>query len=139
MSISEMNIKDSSIKEERSCIIISNFKEKEVKLINTCSNFIGVKDKVLLEKLSGDLKLKEIIEENKISGSEELKNYRFIIFNNIPNNRIHIFMENLRKLKINNVLFATVTETSKEWTINYLIDNLVSERKAIKEGREVNH
>lgn len=139
MSINEMNIKDTNISEDRSCIIMCNFNDKESKLINTCSNFVGIKDKVVLNRTNGAVKIEDIINGKLDNTDEELKNARCIIFNNIPNNRIHVFMENLKKLKVRNVLFATVTETSKEWTINFLIENLVSERKAIKEGRELKH
>ena len=53
-----------------------------------------------------------------------------------PNSKVKIagFIENLRKLKINNILKATVTDTSINWTINDVLANLTAERIAISKG-----
>ena len=40
---------------------------------------------------------------------------------------------------MNDVLFAIVTETSKNWTVNVLIENLVLERISMKKGKELKH
>ena len=50
-----------------------------------------------------------------------------------------VFIENLKKFRINNVLKATVTETSKEWTVNLVLKNLVAERVALSKGIDLDH
>ena len=59
---------------------------------------------------------------------------RAIIFNALSPAKINVFLENLRKLKINNVLKATVTETSINWSLNEIVANLSAERMAISQG-----
>lgn len=48
--------------------------------------------------------------------------------------KISMFIDNLKKIRINNVLKAVVTETSINWTVNEIIDNLLNERAAINSG-----
>lgn len=62
-----------------------------------------------------------------------------IIFNNIPGNKIGLFIENLKKFRLNNVLKATVTETSREWTVDVLLRNLVAEKVAMQTGKDFDH
>ena len=47
---------------------------------------------------------------------------------------MNIFIENLKKVRVNNVLKAVVTETSIEWTVNEVLSNLLAERVAISKG-----
>ena len=48
--------------------------------------------------------------------------------------KINMFIDNLKKIRINNVLKAIVTETSINWTLNEVIVNLLNERAAINNG-----
>ena len=54
---------------------------------------------------------------------------------------MNIFIENLKKVRVNNVLKAVVTETSVNWSVNEVISNLVAERTAISKGNfdEIHH
>ncbi|MPQ45274.1 DUF3783 domain-containing protein, partial [Clostridium tarantellae] len=58
---------------------------------------------------------------------------------NIAPAKINIFIENLKKMRINNTLMAVVTDTSKNWSLNKLIFNLIEERKSINEGKTLKH
>lgn len=139
MSFEMLDTKDNEIKEERSCIILCNFSPKEAKTVNNLAGMIGIRDRVLLNHKNGDTLVKDVI-ENKISNEceEGIKN-KAIIFNNISGVKIGLFIENLKKFRLNNVLKASVTETSKEWTVNYLIKNLVAEKIAMQSGKELDH
>ena len=139
MSFERLDTKDSEIKEGRSCIILCNFSAKEAKTVNNLAGMIGIRDRILLNHKNGDTLVKDVI-ENKISneGEEGIKN-KAIIFNNISGVKIGLFIENLKKFRLNNVLKASVTETSKEWTVNYLIKNLVAEKIAMESGKELDH
>ena len=139
MSFERLDTKDSEIKEGRSCIILCNFSAKEAKTVNNLAGMIGIRDRILLNHKNGDTLVKDVI-ENKISneGEEGIKN-KAIIFNNISGVKIGLFIENLKKFRLNNVLKASVTETSKEWTVNYLIKNLIAEKIAMQSGKELNH
>ena len=78
--------------------------------------------------------MKDILENNIKSDCTDGRKERAIIFNSLSPAKINVFLENLRKLKINNVLKATVTETSIKWTLNEIVANLSAERMAISQG-----
>ncbi|GAB6169867.1 hypothetical protein JCM1393_23270 [Clostridium carnis] len=139
MSFKEIDIKDNNIKDERSCIIICNFNGKELQGIKNLANILGIKDQVIISYKNGESKVKDIIANEELKVDENGQKERTIIFNNISQLKLNIFMENLKKIKINNVLIATVTETSKDWSLNNLILNLLLERKAMKSGKSFEH
>ncbi|MBU5454816.1 DUF3783 domain-containing protein [Caproiciproducens sp. MSJ-32] len=139
MSFEQIDTKDREIKEGRSCIILCNFNNKEVKTVGNLASMIGIRDKIILNHKNGNSLVKDIL-DGKISNDCEdgIKN-KAIIFNNIPGAKISIFIDNLKKFRVNNVLKATVTETSKEWTINTVLKNLVAERVALSKGMDYDH
>lgn len=139
MSFEQLDTKDREVKEGRSCLILCNFNNKEVKTIGNLAAMIGIRDKIILNHKNGNSIVKDVL-EGKISNycEEGLKN-KAIIFNNIPGGKMGVFIENLKKFRINNVLKATVTETSKEWTVNLVLKNLVAERVALSKGIDLDH
>ncbi|NLL30734.1 MAG: DUF3783 domain-containing protein [Clostridiales bacterium] len=139
MSFEQLDTKDREVKEGRSCLILCNFNNKEVKTIGNLAAMIGIRDKIILNHKNGNSIVKDVL-EGKISNDceEGLKN-KAIIFNNIPGGKMGVFIENLKKFRINNVLKATVTETSKEWTVNLVLKNLVAERVALSKGIDLDH
>ncbi len=124
---------------ERSCAIIYNFNDKDRKIIKNYGNIFGIKDQINISWKNGETIISDLI-ENKIDEScEVLNKNRAIIFNNIPSAKVNLFIDSLKKNRMNDVLFAVVTETSKNWTINILIENLVLERISMKKGKELKH
>lgn len=111
-----------------------NFIGKELKIVQNYSDIIGVRDKEILSYKNGESKIEDIIDGRILSEGNDGPKNKVIIFNNVSQSKIGIFIENIKKLKIKNVLFAVVTDTSKEWTLNTLINNLVEERKAMQKG-----
>lgn len=139
MSFKEIDIKDKEYTEGRSCIIVCNFGAKEIKLIENCAQMAGIKDIIKVSQEYGESVVKDIIDSKElVNGSQEYRD-RAIIFNNIPNNKISLFMDVLKRIKIKNVLYAVTTEVSKEWTLNELISNLVQERIAMRNGQPLSH
>ena len=139
MSFEKINISDKSIRDERSCILVCNFTGKELQFVKNYGAVFGIKDQIYLNSNNGNSIIKEIINEGKIEIGEKGLNYRAIIFNNISPAKMNMFIENLKKVRVKNVLMATVTETSKEWTLDTLLKNLMDERNAIKAGKELKH
>ncbi|MEG0295798.1 MAG: DUF3783 domain-containing protein [Clostridium sp.] len=139
MSFEKIDIKDNKINEERSCIIVCNFAGKELQFIKNYGAVFGIKDQILLNSKNGDSIVKDIIENNYIVEGEVGSNAKAIIFNNVSPAKMNIFIENLKKVRVKNILMATVTETSREWSINTLLTNLVEERKAMNAGKTLNH
>ena len=118
----------------RSCVLLCNFNGKELKAVKNYASILGLRDQICLYSKNGDSTIKDILEDNIDSNCEEGRKERAIIFNNISNMKINMFIDNLKKIRINNILKAVVTETSINWTVNEVIVNLLNERAAIKSG-----
>lgn len=124
---------------ERSCVIVYNFNDKDRKIIKNYGNIFGVRDQINISWKNGETVISDLI-DNKLDENCEVSNKkRAIIFNNVPNVKVNLFIDSLKKSRMNDVLFAIVTETSKNWTVNVLIENLVLERISMKKGKELKH
>lgn len=118
----------------RSCIILYNFNGKELKGVKNYASILGIKDSICLYSKNGNTLIKDALENNIDLSCENGRKEKAIIFNNIPNSKINMFIDNLRKIRINNVLKAVVTDTSINWSVNEVIINLIQERAAINNG-----
>lgn len=124
---------------ERSCVIVYNFNDKDRKIIKNYGNIFGVRDQINISWKNGETVISDLI-DNRLDENCEVSNKKgAIIFNNVPNVKVNLFIDSLKKSRMNNVLFAIVTETSKNWTVNVLIENLVLERISMKKGKELKH
>ena len=124
---------------ERSCVIVYNFNDKDRKIIKNYGNIFGVRDQINISWKNGETVISDLI-DNKLDENCEVSNKkRAIIFNNVPNVKVNLFIDSLKKSRMNDVLFAIVTETSKNWTVNVLIENLVLERISMKKGKELKY
>lgn len=139
MSFEKIDINDKEVKEGRSCIIVCNFNGKELKAIKNYGSMLGIRDQIFLSAKNGDSVIGDVLEDKIVSDCENGVKQKAIIFNSISPAKMNMFIENLKKTRINNVLKAVVTETSKNWTVNTLISNLIAERIALKSGEEVEH
>lgn len=139
MSFEKIDINDKEVKEGRNCIIICNFNAKELKAIKNFASILGVKDQIIISAKNGESIIKDVLDDSIDSNCEDGIKQKALIFNSISPAKINMFIENLKRIKINNILKASVTETSKEWSVNILISNLVAERIAIKAGKDAGH
>lgn len=139
MSFEKIDIKDKNSEEGRSCIIVCNFNGKELKAVKNYASMLGIRDQIFLSAKDGNSVIKDVLEDNIVSNCEDGIKQKAIIFNCISPAKMNIFLDNLKKIRINNILKAVVTETSKEWSINILLSNLIAEHRAIKLGEEIEH
>lgn len=126
--------------DDRQCVILCNFNDKEKKLIKSYALMVGISDQIQVSWKNSETTIKNILEGNisEDSNSNGVKD-RAIIFNNLPPKKVSIFIDNMKKMRIAPAMKAVVTETSINWTLNYLLKNLIEERKAEKEGKEFKH
>ena len=139
MSFEKLDNKAKAVDGERSCVILYNFNDKEKKIIKNYGNIFGVKDQINISWKNGETVISDLIEDKLDESGENVTNEKAIIFNNVSSVKVNLFIDSLKKGRINNVLFAIVTETSKNWTINILIENLILERISMKKGKELKH
>ncbi|WP_338853689.1 DUF3783 domain-containing protein [Clostridium perfringens] len=139
MSFERIDISDRSEQEGRSCVILYNFGNKELKKIQNFARIMGIKDQIVLNSKNGDETIKNILEDKIEKTEGEGVKERAIIFNAIAPGKVHIFLENLKKVGIQRSLVAMVTETSINWTIDVLVKNLIAERRALRSGDMTTH
>ena len=134
MSFDKLDIKDSTAREGRACILLCNLAGKDLQKVKNCAMILGIRDQIILNSKNGNTVIKDLLYNTINSECEDGRKERAIIFNAIPPAKMNIFIENLKKVRVNNVLKAVVTETSIDWTVNEVISNLVAERIAISKG-----
>lgn len=139
MSFEEIDKNNKQITDERSCVIFCNLSKKEEKSIKNVAGIFGINDQISLTYKNGDSIVKCVIENQILEECENGIKERGIIFNNVSQSKMNLFLDNLKKLRIQKPLIAMVTETSKEWSINTLLTNLIEERKAIRSGNNKLH
>ena len=141
MSFDKLDIKDHAAREGRACIIVSNIVGKDLQKVKNCAMILGIRDQIIINSKNGNTVISDLLENNINSECEDGRKERAIIFNSIAPAKMNIFIENLKKVRVNNVLKAVVTETSVNWSVNEVISNLVAERTAISKGNfdEIHH
>lgn len=141
MSFDKLDIKDNAAREGRACIIVSNIVGKDLQKVKNCAMILGIRDQIIINSKNGNTVISDLLENNINSECEDGRKERAIIFNSIAPAKMNIFIENLKKVRVNNVLKAVVTETSVNWSVNEVISNLVAERTAISKGYfdEIHH
>lgn len=124
---------------ERQCIILCNFSDKERKLMKSYGMMIGMKDQINVTYKNSNTIVKEIIEGNITEDAKEGIKDRAIIFNGFPALKVSMFIDNVKKMRVAPAMKAVVTETSINWTLGKLLENLKAEREAEKLGKIVKH
>ncbi|EJX2681954.1 DUF3783 domain-containing protein [Clostridioides difficile] len=139
MSFEKINNNNLDKIHNRKCIMLVNFNKKELSLIKNISNFAGIRDHIILSEKNGENIIRDILDGNISSECENGIKSKSVIFNNTPSTQVNAFLEGLKKVRINRPFTAMVTETSIDWTLNNLIENLVQERNAMSLGKTIEH
>ena len=121
------SLKELDTTESRSCALLFNFNNKDLMSIKSIFRLIGISDIIILKNENLNTVIKDILEDNLLNDSEDKINSRAIIFNNIERRKISSVSDNLKRLKIQRPLLATVTETSVNWDLKNLLCNLQEE------------
>ena len=95
----------------------------------------GISDIIILKNDNLNTTIKDILDNNLLNDSEEKINSRAIIFNNIESRKISAVSDNLKRLKVQRPLLATVTETSINWELKNLLYNLQEEAHSLKNSK----
>ena len=129
------NLKDIDTTESRSCALVFNFNNKDLMTIKSVFRLSGISDIIILKNNNLNTTMKAIFENTVLNDSEEKINSRAIIFNNIESRKISAVSDNLKRLKVQRPLLATVTETSINWELKNLLYNLQEEAHSLKNSK----
>ena len=129
------NIQDIDPTESRSCALVFNFNNQDLMTIKSVFRLSGISDIIILKNNNLNTTIKDILDNNLLNDSEEKINSRAIIFNNIESRKISAVSDNLKRLKVQRPLLATVTETSINWELKNLLYNLQEEAHSLKNSK----
>lgn len=129
------NLKDIDTTESRGCALVFNFNNKDLMTIKSVFRLSGISDIIILKNNNLNTTIKDILDNNLLNDSEEKINSRAIIFNNIESRKISAVSDNLKRLKFQRPLLATVTETSINWDLKNLLYNLQEEAHSLKNSK----
>lgn len=129
------NLKDIDTTESRKCALVFNFNNKDLMAIKSVFRLSGISDIIILKNDNLNTIIKDILEDNLLSDSEDKINSRAIIFNNIESKKISAVSDNLKRLKVQRPLLATVTETSVNWDLKNLLYNLQEEAISLNSSK----
>ena len=134
MSFENMKELKEEIVHERACMMMYYFTSQEIKQIQNVARMTGIADCILLNASHGQNTVRHILDGQIKQGEDESVKEKAIIFNQVSAARMSAFIEGLKKCRIKRPLIAVVTATSIEWTLNELLENLASERAALRSG-----
>ena len=129
------SLKELDTTESRSCALLFNFNNKDLMSIKSIFRLIGISDIIILKNENLNTVIKDILEDNLLNDSEDKINSRAIIFNNIESRKINSVSDNLKRLKVQRPLLATVTETSINWDLKNLLCNLQEEAISLNSSK----
>lgn len=124
---------------ERSCMIVYHFSPKEMQAIRSVARLTGIKDIIVLEANQLDTRVEDILEDKVQTGEDAEIKEKAIVFNNVPSNKVNVFIEGLKKMRMARPLIAVVTEHSINWCFKELIVNLAEERIALRNNGQTAH
>jgi hypothetical protein len=114
-------------------------KEEEERLNSLLSkkNILPCK---IIDKNMGNVTIKEMLslvqcEERCIEGKEsntELPKEKLLLFSNYEDKELYDLIASIREVKPSNTIQASVTPTSINWTVSYLLQHLIEEREAYR-------
>lgn len=133
------NLKELETTESRSCALLFNFNNKDLMTIKSIFRLIGISDIIILNNNNLNTTIKDILDNRLLEDSEEKINARAIIFNNIESKKISSVSDNLKRLKVQRPLLATVTETSINWDLKNLLCNLQEEAISLNSSKTSIH
>ena len=124
----------------RECVILCNFNDKEFKTIRLYASMIGIKDLIRVSYKNGDSIINDIL-NNKIKedGAQSSIKDRAIVFNSLEPRKVNVFIDNMKKMRLAPSMKAIVTKTSIEWTLDMLLHHLKEERIWEEQGKIQSH
>ena len=123
----------------RSCLIFYHLSGRELQTAKNLAALLGLRDLIYLSPKNSKTGIQALLDGEVLSGEEEGPKCRAIFFNEIPPQKLSAFMDHLKRLKVTGILYASITETSIQWTVEELLANLLAERKAFQEGKPSSH
>lgn len=139
MSFERIDQIDQTSIHTRNCVLFYNFTPKEVQLLKNIANLAGLRDQIVLTSKDGESIIQDILDNKATTESSKGLPHKAIIFNPSNPSKVTGFLESLKKCRIPRPLTAIVTSTSINWTVNYLVSNLLEERASFNNGTISKH
>lgn len=118
-------------------IITYGLDNKENEVIDKISNNKNFSNHKIIEKSMTGMKLKDIIiGSTNIIKTVKIPDEKIILFNNLTEDELSSSMKKIKSGFSTSPIFAVVTQTSVDWTFDYLINHLMQEREWFKKQQQ---
>lgn len=119
------------------CIITYGLDDEENKFIDSVKVNSCLFNHIVIRKSMVNMKIKSIIDKKSGSySSNDSSDEKVILFNGLDEGEISSLMNSIKDKFDRIPIFAVVTETSANWTFDYLIDHLIQEREWFKKQQK---
>lgn len=117
-------------------MLIFGFDKEEKQIMHDLLKKSNLPDYKVIEESMGKMKIKDILNGLKLDIYNcRLPQEKVILLNNFNDEELEILIKGLRVNLISKPILAVVTETSIEWTFEYLLEHLIEEREWFKNHR----
>ena len=111
-------------------LLLWNYSEEEKTKIDQFLEEVKAPPAVSIRKDQGYLPLREIIHTDTSRDKEYECDQKVVLFYNIPSKGISFLIDQSKQRNLPHPIYAAVTEHSINWSLNELIEDLISEKEA---------
>jgi hypothetical protein len=115
---------------ERARILTFGFTSDEQARIDESLVALGVPSTTQLKAEQGQVVLKDIIDRGTVGQQRFNCRERLVLFHNISDAGLRSLIQMFKAFEVPRPIFAVVTETSINWTLEQLMEHLVEEKRA---------
>jgi hypothetical protein len=111
-------------------LLMWNYTDEEQERLATVLKEVGAPPASLIEKIQGNLALKEIIHSGGQCDEPLISDEKVLLFYNIPPKGVYFLLDVFKTKDLPRPIYAVVTEHSIHWPFSKLLEHLVEERDA---------
>ncbi len=111
-------------------ILTFGFTADEQARIDESLAALGVPPTTQIKAEQGQVMLKDIIERGTVGRQRFQCQERLVLFHNISDAGLRSLIQMFKAIEVPRPIFAVVTETSINWTLEQLMEHLVEEKRA---------
>ena len=121
--------------DEHPRVLLWNYTDEEKASVDAFLAEVNAPPAVAIRKNQGYLLVSEILQAQ--SGERELEcDEKVALFYNIPNKGISFLIDQSKKRRLPQPIYAAVTEYSIHWPFNELVEDLIAEREAFRQAAQ---
>jgi hypothetical protein len=115
---------------DRARILVFGFSSEEQSRIDEHLAALGIPAPTRLERRHGKVVIGEILRKGAIGEKEFDCDERLVLFSNLSDAGVRSLIQEFKSIETLKPIFAVVTESSINWTLEHLMSHLIEEKRA---------